>query len=81
LSKESISRSIRWHEDYKTNFPHAHTDWLTALFDDRKGDIRVARWYIFKPKIPVWVLFVGLEVEKMFMVLWNILWLFRYILF
>jgi hypothetical protein len=25
---------------------------------------RVARWYIFKPKIPIWVNFEGLGMEK-----------------
>jgi hypothetical protein len=25
---------------------------------------RVARWYIFKPKIPTWVILEGLEIEK-----------------
>jgi hypothetical protein len=24
---------------------------------------RVARWYIFKPKIPIWVILEGLEME------------------
>jgi hypothetical protein len=41
---------------------------------------RVARWFIFKAKIPIWVNFGGPYVDwKMFiyfMDIWNILWTF-----
>jgi hypothetical protein len=33
---------------------------------------RVARWFIFKPKIPIWVNFRGPQIGKS----WNILWPF-----
>jgi hypothetical protein len=39
-------------------------------------DIRVARWFVFKPKIPIWVNFRGLSNVKRFvyfMTIWNIL--------
>jgi hypothetical protein len=39
-------------------------------------DGRVARWYLFKPKIPIWLNFGGASELKMlvyFMVIWNIL--------
>jgi hypothetical protein len=38
--------------------------------------IRVARWYIFKPKIPIWVNFGGVLQLKMlvyFVAIWSIL--------
>jgi hypothetical protein len=39
--------------------------------------IRVARWHIFKPKIPIRVNFEGLAMEDIyFMVLWHIVWSF-----
>jgi hypothetical protein len=33
---------------------------------------RVARWFVFKPKIPIWVNFEGPKIGKC----WNILWPF-----
>jgi hypothetical protein len=40
-----------------------------------RGGGRVARWYIFKPKIQIWVIFWRLDLEKIgiFLVIWNIL--------
>jgi hypothetical protein len=47
--------------------------------------IRVARWFVFKPKIPIWVNFVGLYNENVckfydhsvyFTVIWYNLWPF-----
>jgi hypothetical protein len=37
-------------------------------------DIRVAKWFIFKPKIPIWVNFEVLRLENViyFMAIWNI---------
>jgi hypothetical protein len=59
---------------------------------DRQERSRVARWYIFKPKIPSWVILEGLAMEDVgniiwpfglfydhmvyFMAIWCILWLF-----
>jgi hypothetical protein len=40
---------------------------------------RVARWYIFRPKIPIWVKLGGGFEKKMllyYMAIWNILWQF-----
>jgi hypothetical protein len=39
---------------------------------------RVARWFVFKPKIPLWKKFQGLILEYVgtFYAIWNILWTF-----
>jgi hypothetical protein len=31
---------------------------------------RVARWFVFKPKKPIWVSFGGLEIGKCLYILW-----------
>jgi hypothetical protein len=38
-----------------------------------RGVTRVARWFVFKPKIPIWVKFRRSSYEKS----WHILWQFR----
>jgi hypothetical protein len=42
-----------------------------------RGGIRVARWCVFKPKIPIWVNFWGPYIDRKmlmyFMAIWNIL--------
>jgi hypothetical protein len=41
---------------------------------------RVARWHIFKPKIPIWVNFGGSNIQlkmlEYFVAIWSILWPF-----
>jgi hypothetical protein len=32
---------------------------------------RVARWYIFEPKIPIWVNFGKPKIEKCWCILWS----------
>jgi hypothetical protein len=49
------------------------TGWLLANIP------RVARWYVFKPKIPNWVN-IAIEDDGIFYVIWSILWPFLYIL-
>jgi hypothetical protein len=38
---------------------------LTLLFCVAVEEIRVARWFIFKPKIQIWVNFEGPKIGKM----------------
>jgi hypothetical protein len=35
-------------------------------------DTRVARWFVFKPKIPIWVNFWGPSNEKCLYILWSV---------
>jgi hypothetical protein len=37
------------------------------------GTSRVARWFLFKPKVPIWENFSGPQIVLPF---WNILWIF-----
>jgi hypothetical protein len=49
---------------------------------DTIGRNRVARWFAFKPKIPIWVNFGGSlnwKMLKYFMAIWNILQTFEII--
>jgi hypothetical protein len=38
--------------------------WQLLIKCQKKQSCSVARWYIFEPKIPIWVNFGGLGVEK-----------------
>jgi hypothetical protein len=41
----------------------------------REVNRRVARWHVFKPKVPIWVNFWELAMEDALMSIWSILWL------
>jgi hypothetical protein len=58
-----------------------HNTWITTYV----VSARVARWIIFKPKIPIWLNFGGPQIGKClyiyFMAIWNIIrrfWIFYY---
>jgi hypothetical protein len=36
----------------------------------KRDQCRVARWFVFKPKIPIWVNFLGPEIGKCWYILW-----------
>jgi hypothetical protein len=50
---------------------------MASIWRGGKGKNRVARWFIFKPKIPIWVNYLGPYLDwkmlKYFMAIWNIL--------